>query len=351
MGLCESIEETGADVISKQIDLDLMKKPKNVLQKLLILGPSESGKSTCVKQMQILHTNGFSIDDLERKKYIVFSNTVVSMAEIVAAMYDLGIQFSNPTSTADINAIKRHIDSGREYCSLPIIVSEAIKNLWRDPAVRVAYERRCDYHIQDSASYFFDNIDRIAAKDYRPTCRDVLLTRVATTGVVKLQFMFKSIEFNVYDVGGQRSERRKWIHVFDDVNAIIFVAAISEYDQRVREDNRTNRLMEAIELFHNVANSMYFAKSTMILFLNKKDLFEEKIKKLSLSILFLSYGGGLNYDEGITFLRSRFQNVYKNKSKLYIHETCATDTNQLDIVFNSVLKTIVSTNLKGMGVL
>ncbi|CAK5125662.1 unnamed protein product [Meloidogyne enterolobii] len=96
---------------------------------------------------------------------------------------------------------------------------------------------------------------------------------------------------------------------------------------------------------------MYFAKSTMILFLNKKDLFEEKIKKLSLSILFLSYGGGLNYEEGITFLRSRFQNVYKNKSKLYIHETCATDTNQLDIVFNSVLKTIVSTNLKGMGVL
>uniref|UniRef100_A0A1I8BMR1 HD-GYP domain-containing protein n=1 Tax=Meloidogyne hapla TaxID=6305 RepID=A0A1I8BMR1_MELHA len=74
------------------------------------------------------------------------------MAEIVAAMYDLGIQFSNPNLTADINAIRRHIDSGREYCSLPLIVSEAIKNLWRDPAVRVAYERRGDYHIQDSAS-------------------------------------------------------------------------------------------------------------------------------------------------------------------------------------------------------
>ncbi|CAK5120581.1 unnamed protein product [Meloidogyne enterolobii] len=155
----------------------------------------------------------------------------------------------------NINAIKRHIDSGREYCSLPVIVSEAIKNLWRDPAVRVAYERRCDYHIQDSASYFFDNIDRISAKDYRPTCRDVLLTRVATTGVVKLQFMFKSIEFNVYDVGGQRSERRKWIHVFDDVNAIIFVAAISEYDQRVREDNRTVNKIKLKKLTSTVMNT------------------------------------------------------------------------------------------------
>lgn len=43
----------------------------------------------------------------------------------------------------------------------------------------------------------------------------------------------------MFDVSGQRSQRRKWIHIFDDVNAIIFVAAISEYDQYLREDNRT----------------------------------------------------------------------------------------------------------------
>jgi len=48
-----------------------------------------------------------------------------------------------------------------------------------------------------------------------------------------------SIFCSVFDVGGQRSERRKWIHFFDDVNAIIFVAAISEYDQKIREDNKT----------------------------------------------------------------------------------------------------------------
>ena len=40
-------------------------------------------------------------------------------------------------------------------------------------------------------------------------------------------------------MGGQRSERRKWIHCFDDVHAIIFVTALSEYDQKLREDNET----------------------------------------------------------------------------------------------------------------
>nr|CAD2197330.1 unnamed protein product [Meloidogyne enterolobii] len=88
-------------------------------------------------------------------------------------------------------------------------------------------------------SDYFENIERIAEKDYRPTNQVILHTRVPTTGVVKLLFTLNGIDFNIFDVGGQRSERRKWIHIFDDVNAIIFVVAISEYDQKIREDNAT----------------------------------------------------------------------------------------------------------------
>ena len=56
----------------------------------------------------------------------------------------------------------------------------------------------------------------------------------------------------MYDVGGQRNERRKWIHCFEDVTAVIFVAAISEYDQKLFEDGATNRMVEALELFEEV---------------------------------------------------------------------------------------------------
>jgi len=43
----------------------------------------------------------------------------------------------------------------------------------------------------------------------------------------------------LFDVGGQRSERKKWIHCFEDVTAIIFCVAMSEYDQVLQEDETT----------------------------------------------------------------------------------------------------------------
>ena len=80
--------------------------------------------------------------------------------------------------------------------------------------------------------------------------------------------------FRIFDVGGQRNERRKWIHAFDNVNAVVFVAAMSEYDQVLFEDETQNRMEEALQLFDQIINSKWFKTTSMILILNKKDLFE-----------------------------------------------------------------------------
>lgn len=93
------------------------------------------------------------------------------------------------------------------------------------------------------------------------------------------------------DVGGQRGERSKWIHQFEDVTAIIFCAAISEYDQVIREDGKTNRLLEALELFENICSNQWLEGKPIILFLNKKDLFAEKMKTVSLKTCFKDYKG------------------------------------------------------------
>lgn len=84
------------------------------------------------------------------------------------------------------------------------------------------------------------------------------------------------------DVGGQRNERRKWIHCFEDVTAIIFVAALSEYDQVLEEDNKTNRMIESLKLFEDTINNDWFNRKPVILFLNKVDLFEKKLQHSSL---------------------------------------------------------------------
>lgn len=101
----------------------------------------------------------------------------------------------------------------------------------------------CPTHIF-SISYFFplvaisyfDSIERIGHHNYLPTDQDVLRSRVKTTGITETTFVIKNLTYRMFDVGGQRSERKKWIHCFENVTAIIFLIAISEYDQVLIED-------------------------------------------------------------------------------------------------------------------
>jgi hypothetical protein len=62
-------------------------------------------------------------------------------------------------------------------------------------------------------------------------------------GIVENDFVIEGNKFKMFDVGGQRNERKKWIHCFENVTAVMFVAAISEYDQMLYEDESTNRVV------------------------------------------------------------------------------------------------------------
>ena len=104
--------------------------------------------------------------------------------------------------------------------------------------------------------------------------------RIKTTGITETNFIINSLQFKVLDAGGQRSERKKWIHCFEDITAVLFVLAISEYDQCLFEDERVNRMHESIVLFDSLCNSQWFANTPFILFLNKIDIFEKKILKV-----------------------------------------------------------------------
>uniref|UniRef100_A0A915LCX4 Uncharacterized protein n=1 Tax=Meloidogyne javanica TaxID=6303 RepID=A0A915LCX4_MELJA len=170
MGVCQSTEVIKARNVSNRIDKQLQVDPKELVQKLLVLGPAESGKSTCVKQMQ-------------------------SMLELLEAKSDLCLEFEDKNMMNYANSIRKHIDNGLEFAPFNTQIKEAIQKLWQDPTIRIAFEKRADYHIHDSALYYFENIERIAEKDYRPTNQDILHTRVPTTGVVKLLFTLNGIDF------------------------------------------------------------------------------------------------------------------------------------------------------------
>lgn len=167
------------------------------------------------------------------------------------------------------------------------------------------------------------------------------------------------IEYLIYDVGGQRNERKKWIHCFEGVTAVIFVASLSEYDQALFEDASMNRMMEAINLFAEICNCKWFENSSMILFLNKRDLFEKKILSVDLRHegsdglppRFLDYTGGCNYENAKRYIQARFveQNRRGSDKALTVHVTCATDTNNVRIVFNTCKEAILRENMRGSG--
>ena len=65
-----------------------------------------------------------------------------------------------------------------------------------------------EYHLEDNAAYYLNDLERIAAPDYVPTVEDILRSRDMTTGIVENKFTFKELTFKMVDVGGQRSERK-----------------------------------------------------------------------------------------------------------------------------------------------
>ncbi|KAG1689655.1 Guanine nucleotide-binding protein G(o) subunit alpha [Nymphon striatum] len=226
----------------------------------------------------------------------------------------------------------------------------AMKRLWADSGVQECFGRSNEYQLNDSAKYFLDDLDRLGAKNFEPTEQDILRTRVKTTGIVEVHFQFKNLNFKLFDVGGQRSERKKWIHCFEDVTAIIFCVAMSEYDQVLHEDETTNRMQESLKLFDSICNNKWFTDTSIILFLNKKDLFEEKIKKSALTICFPEYQGAQEYGEAAAYIQAQFEAKNKSTTKeIYCHMTCATDTSNIQFVFDAVTDVIIANNLRGCG--
>ncbi|CAG8566297.1 595_t:CDS:2 [Ambispora leptoticha] len=353
MGCCMSQEEKEGrrknDEIENQLRRDRLSMRNEV--KMLLLGAGESGKSTILKQMKLIHDGGYSAEERESFKEIIFSNTVQSMRVILEAMENMGLSLRNESSQKHANAIL-NLPSQIEGDHLSQDVSLAIKNLWADRGVQDCFSRSREYQLNDSAKYYFDSIDRIAQPDYLPTDQDVLRSRVKTTGITETTFLIGELTYRMFDVGGQRSERKKWIHCFENVTAIVFLVAISEYDQLLLEDETVNRMQEALTLFDSICNSRWFVKTSIILFLNKIDRFKEKLPISPMNKYFPDYEGGDNYDAACDYILNRFVSLNQSDVKqIYTHFTCATDTQQIKFVMAAVNDIIIQTNLRDCGLL
>ncbi|KAI1509246.1 guanine nucleotide-binding protein alpha-3 protein [Pyrenophora tritici-repentis] len=335
MGICMSTNNDDVEQKkrSQAIDRKLEEDSRRLRRecKILLLGSGESGKSTIVKQMKIIHQNGYTQEELAMYRLTIYKNVIDCAKALIGAMRQFEVTCENPANTELCDYLLEYTVDPDPEKPLDMRVGQAITSMWRDP--------------------FFDEVERISDPNYIPIESDVLRARTKTTGIYETRFTMGQLSIHMFDVGGQRSERKKWIHCFENVTSIIFCVALSEYDQVLLEESSQNRMMESLVLFDSVVNSRWFMRTSIILFLNKVDLFKAKLARSPLGNYFPDYSGGNDVNRAAKYLLWRFNQVNRAHLNLYPHLTQATDTSNIRLVFAAVKETILQNALKDSGIL
>ena len=219
MGCTTSAEEKRAQEYSRRLDRQLKEDAERIAKdvKLLLLGAGESGKSTIVKQMKIIHQDGYTKEDFVQYRPVVYSNTIQSLGAIIRAMNMLSIQFADDERAereADVARVLEVIQRMKDTEPFDAQLLACMKRLWMNESVQVCFMRSNEYQLNDSAQYFLDQLERIGSTDFLPTEQDILRTRVKTTGIVEINFSFKNLNFryvclSITSFNGQLNLRRK----------------------------------------------------------------------------------------------------------------------------------------------
>lgn len=439
--------ERAAKLRSDEIDEELKKERANLrskrVMKLLLLGQSESGKSTTLRQFQLAYTpTAFKAeratwrgviqlnvvrsirvildtvaDSLELQRELVAGDDTSSvdhvqlneehdglrqrlerlrivesklMAQIrapaeegdgfaqrVVQTYDdegymsqepkelavrpnwkqpfQRLRLAKPRTSIDSSLDDEYVDEPTE--TIYELRQDMIK-LWNDPTVRELLRSR-KVRIEEISGFFLNDLERVTARTYFPSSEDVLRARLKTEGVSEYVFQMEmaearthATEWRIVDVGGARSQRAAWVPFFDDANAIIFLAPISAFDQVLAEDRSVNRLEDSVSLWKMICQNKLLQHIELILFLNKMDILEAKLKSgVRLAKYVRNFGERPNeIDTAAKYFRSKFHAIHREYSpqprKFYCFTTSVTDVVQTSGILAAVRDIIIRQHLK-----
>lgn len=347
-------EEKKNAEINRELKADAAKPDGEIrANKILLLGTGDSGKSTFQKQMIAIHTKGeLPLSYFESYVPTLRENCLRGMKGLLSFFADVGevVPYDNEQ---DMRLVQNTNDLTPE-------VATAIRRIWSNAEFRALALKADDAQVQGGISgieYYFENGERFAAPNFKPTYLDTLKARRATTGIHETRFSVGSHHFIMVDVGGQRSERKKWLNCFSEVSAVIFLSAINEYDMVLEEDETTNRLVESLKLWKVLTLSLYFKTTPFILFLNKTDLFREKLQRVPLIEVFKDYEvfekdpSVANMDEfekSWRYIAKQYKLQFSG-STFFSHPTCALDTDNCKKVFQAIRDTLFQEAINVQG--
>ncbi|KAJ7101459.1 guanine nucleotide binding protein, alpha subunit [Mycena belliarum] len=392
-----------AEKTSRQIDEVLLagkrlldKKRQDV--KILLLGQSESGKSTVLKNFRLRFTPQYFDGERAAWRTVVLLNLISSVRTIVDAIH---AELAAPEFTlvsavhrqrcdalvpllaqegaitallAPISAVAppggeitvrpggawkvllAESDAAKHTADVAAALCDEVETLWGDAAVRELLQKR-DISLRDAGGYFLDDIARVTDPGYVPTDADILRARIKTLGVEEHFFEKEGApgtrgvkDFWIYDVPGSRGSRAVWISFFDQVQAIVFLTPLSFYEV-LEEDTRVNRLEDSVVLWKEVCANALLAHVQIILFFNKMDILKAKLRAgLIVKEYVPSFGDRENSYAGATaYFKEKFRAYHKRTSpkprSFFYYETTAVDTRSTAKIIGAVHEEIFRKHL------
>ncbi|PVF97034.1 G-alpha-domain-containing protein [Serendipita vermifera] len=477
--------EAEAKQISNQIDAMLEAERAALARhtsiiRVLLLGQSESGKSTVLKNFQLMYAREAFIRDRQNWKGVILLNVVRCMQRVVASLVqadaaedddsadelphnapppisvlltdthrricsrlrasldlaERGLKSRLSPSTAGVNrprsrpttaeqlvdeeaeaelAVQAHSftfqpptvpegplpkqSSSRRLSLLPqdtptdftdpndptsliVLCRQDMIDLWQDPAVKeVLARRKVRWHewpglyVIKTLSFnshtvfsFLNDLERVTAQvifgicPSNPFLDDVVRARLKTMGVSDYSFVIDqgprgTVLWRIFDVGGARTQRNQWIPYFEDANAVIFLAPLSAFDQKLAEDRSVNRLEDSLLLWKSVCANKLLANANFILFLNKVDILSAKLRNgVKVQKYVRSFRDRPNTAEAAAkYFKDKFHAIQREysprKRPFYCYLTSAIDIKATNAILDHVGESILRSNLQKMGVL
>ncbi|XP_064184783.1 guanine nucleotide-binding protein subunit alpha-14-like [Anguilla rostrata] len=347
---CSTEQERAAIEVDRKID-KMLREHARLLRRecsMCIIGMDNSGKTTLFRQMQMIHEGGYSVQYRKAFAETVFQNVFTAIKALTEAMITLNIPYTSPENQLDAQWIQ-DVET-RQVTTLEAQHTDAIRRLWADPGIRTCYGRRREFQLLDSTEYFMNNLDRIAAPGYVPTDQDVLR---AKTNNKSVEYSFDTGEHFLRIFEPDLFHHRRFRHIMMEANFFIFVASLSEYDQfgpwsSNPPDPFEHLVREGAQCFCSCVNNRCFRHIPFILFLNKMDILAEKIQTSDLQIYFPEFTGKKGDAEAaMDFIRGLYlSRVHVESKQLYVHFTCAIDTESIRQVFNDIKGNIHNKYLK-----
>ncbi|XP_065849141.1 extra-large guanine nucleotide-binding protein 3-like [Euphorbia lathyris] len=289
-----------------------------------------------IAKAKFLYGNRFTSEDLQNMKIMIQSNLCKYLSILLEGresfeeetlMENETASMNDEASVSGVEASQRCIYSINQKLKhfsdwlLDIMVSGDLDNffppatreyapivdeVWKDDAIQETYKRREELNLPDVAKYFLDQAVEISSNEYEPSERDILYAEGVTqsNGLTFMDFCFddRSPMSEIYNEDFDRQpsftkyqlirisskglhEGCKWLQLFEDVRAIIFCVALSDYDQVWASGPGflTNKMLACRDLFESLVRHPCFRDTPFVLLLNKYDAFEDKINRVHLS--------------------------------------------------------------------